>query len=182
MQTELTAKQHRAAILVAEDEIPDHAIAANVGVHVVTLERWKKQPAFAAAVRRHIDALQSHLERYSIARKDKRVAAYQQRWEKLHRLIDARGEALADEIAGGETGLIAKEIEVARDGALVENYKTDGPLLSALLSLEKQAAQEAGQWSEKREVSGEVSHTGQVVFVLPQKAAPPDPGEPPRTE
>lgn len=178
----LKAKQHRAAILVAEDDLSDTAIAEAAGVSQRTLERWKRQPEFRTAVHEHIAVLATELERYSVARRDKRMAAYQSRWAKLHQLITARGDALADEVAGGDTGLVTKEIEIGKDGTLIENYKTDTGLLTALLNLEKQAAMDAGQWAEKREITGEVAHSGQVVFVLPQKDEPPDPGASPVTE
>jgi uncharacterized protein YjcR len=50
------ARREEAADLVAGDWITDREIAAKVGIHVVTLERWKQRPEFRARVEAIVEA------------------------------------------------------------------------------------------------------------------------------
>jgi Helix-turn-helix of insertion element transposase len=152
-----TAKTEEAALLVAEDDLSDDEIASRVGINKATLERWKRRDEFRARVQQLIAEFATSLQQYHIARKDKRVGALNDRWLRMGRLIDARAAMLEDEIEGGETGLLVKEIVFSPDGERIAKYSTDTGLLSAFLAHEKQAAQETGQWTEKHEHQGEIT-------------------------
>jgi hypothetical protein len=51
--------------------------------------------------------------------------------------------------AGGETGLLARQIKLASNGAMVEEFVVDTGLLRELRAHEEQAAKELGQWQDR---------------------------------
>lgn len=152
-ESTLTGRQEKAAILLAADEISDEHIAAEAGVTRRQLDRWKKLEPFQQRVHEHIQELARNLERYSIARKDRRIAAMNDRWFRMLRLIDERAEdgTLPDDLAGNGTGLLVRSLK-GKDGD-AEEFQADTALLAELRQLEKQAAQEVGQWTEKTDVT-----------------------------
>src|SRR5450755_1599512 len=94
-----------------------------------------------------------------ISSRNARVQALQNRWDRMREGLEAilkeRGQAMAD-VPGGSSGLYAKDYR----GKDVDTpvYKVDGGIISLLAELrnhEKQAAEELGQWGEKRPLSGE---------------------------
>lgn len=162
MDTELpkTSPKARAAILVAEDELTDEEIARVVGVTRRTLTTWKRQPAFAAVVGDHIGQLQAGMLRLAIAKKRRRLAVLDDLHAKALRVIAARStdESLA-EFAGGETGLLVRQVKVVGTGAMareIEEAAVDTGLIREIRALEEQAAKELGQWVEKAEVGGKL--------------------------
>jgi hypothetical protein len=91
--------------------------------------------------------------------KQNRLDAYNRRWKLLHDVIDGRAEEMQGEAAGTGTGLLVhqvKSIGFGPNNHTVDEYAVDTGLLKAMLELEKQAAVETGQWSEKHEFEGEV--------------------------
>ena len=87
-------------------------------------------------------------------------------------LLTARGADLVD-APGGSTGLLIRQFQGKLERAV---YRVDPGLVSLLAELrahEKQAAEELGQWSEKREPAGDgtVAPTSITVrFVGPGEA------------
>jgi hypothetical protein len=88
-----------------------------------------------------------------ISSRNARVQALQDRWDRLRagvaQLMTERGASMA-EAPGGSTGLLVRQYQ-GRQAMPV--YKVDTGLLSLLSELrahEKQAAEELGQWTEKR--------------------------------
>jgi hypothetical protein len=155
--TSLNGKQVQAALLVAEDELTDQQIADRLDVSQRTLERWKLKPEFQTAVKAHIDRLQTELSRYSIARKDRRVAEYNERWHLLKQVREARAaNPDVPDAQGGRTGLVVRQIELDRDGCEHEVFAVDTGMLAEMRNLEKQAAVEVGQWTERKELGGTV--------------------------
>jgi hypothetical protein len=57
------ARREEAADLVAGDWLTDRAIAAKLGIHVATLERWKQRREFKARVDEHVSAYRERLMR-----------------------------------------------------------------------------------------------------------------------
>jgi hypothetical protein len=148
-----------AAELLAEDKLSDEVIAQRVGVTRAGLAKWKTQPEFMAKIDEFVERFDTAIRRRAIARQLRRVAALQDRWERMHQVIDER--AVAEEmrdIAGGTTGLLVRTFKVVGNGPdahTVPEFAVDTGLLKELREHEKQAAQELGQWTEKREVKGE---------------------------
>lgn len=157
---QLSAKQERAAVLSAEDELSNGDIGRQCGVGRTTIVRWKAEPHFAAAVAAHIDRLSTEFQQFHIARREKRIAALDDRWQRLRQVVEARAAdpEMAD-VPGGASGLLIRTYKLAGtgpDAQLVPEYTVDTGLLREARAHEQQAAQEAGQWSEKREVMGDL--------------------------
>lgn len=151
------SRREKAAVLVAEDEVPDHEIATRCGVNKATLERWKQHPAFRERVAEHGARLEAAALRYAIAKRRKRVEQLDNDLAALNAIQAARAEdpAMAA-IPGGATGLILRTIKIIGTGKAtqtVEEYTPDTALLKTKAALLKQAAQELGQWSEKRDLT-----------------------------
>jgi transposase-like protein len=172
-----TEPRKQAVLLVAEDDLSDTEIAARVGVHRATLDRWKQHPDFAAQVAHHIEDLNRAMTRLAIAKKHKRVTELNALHEKALRVIEQRGaeyQAMAEEDAqqptitplrqmigdrsvpaGGETGLLVrqlKQIGAGRTAQLVEEFAFDAALVKEIRALQEQAAKELGQWVDRSEV------------------------------
>ncbi len=117
-------------------------------------------------IRQRVQELQAiasqHMVKHSIAVKDDRVKAQQLRWEKMHRVIDARAaDPEMQRAPGGETGLLVKSFKTLGSGPLatvVEEYEVD-----------------TGQWVEGDAVAAltAVMSFGDVnVYIGAQPAAP----------
>jgi hypothetical protein len=118
------------------------------------------------------------LDEVSLINRNARVQALQDRWDRLRvgvaQLMAERGADMA-EAPGGSTGLLVRQYQ----GALaMPVYTVDTGLLSLLSELraiEKQAAEELGQWREKRESVGngaEALTSLTVQFVRPGEVRP----------
>jgi hypothetical protein len=157
----------RAGVLLAEGELTDQEIAAEVGISVRQLYRWKQHPEFRKYVARRAAELGALETRFAIGRKARRLRALQGRWEDqearreaLKAVIAARAaEPELRELPGGETGLVIRRQRVLGAGEnahVVDEYEVDTALLQELRQIDKamlehevQAAKELGQWVEK---------------------------------
>lgn len=154
----LTNQQSKAALLVADGLLTTEQIGEQVGVARKTVERWKAQPEFAAYVETIKENARKALEAEGIANKRNRIAAYNDRWRRLQAVIDeraARYEGLV--VPGGKSGLLVhtqKQIGGGEFAQVVDEYAVDTGLLRETRELEKQAAIEMGQWTEKHEHLG----------------------------
>ena len=150
-------KKERAAVLIAEDDLTDEAIADAVGVTRRTLGNWKNDPDFMAVVKENVDRIQATMLRLAIARKHKRLAVLDDLHTKALQVIDERTVVSGNGAPGESTGLVVRQIKSVgsgRDAELVEEYVVDVGLIREIRALHKQAAQELGQWSEKLEHTG----------------------------
>lgn len=164
-------RSKEAALLVAEDELLDAEIAAKVGVNERTLYRWKNFPEFQEQVTRHLEAIHARARRNGIARLDRRVRAANDRHKRMTALIEARAAEMAGEVAGGETGLLVRQLkhitvrfESTKDGKTARTpnvtreehyeYAFDAALVRELREHEKHVAQDVGQSVEKVEITG----------------------------
>src|SRR5262249_52678996 len=112
----ISSPKQRAAVLVAAHELTDEQIAAAVGVTRRTLTAWQRRPDFAALVGDHVGRLQAGMLRLAIAKKRVRLAHLDDLHARYLRLIAARGEAMAGEVPGGETGLLVRQTKVIGTG------------------------------------------------------------------
>src|SRR5580692_9459354 len=85
-----TGQKEKAAAYVADDFLTDREIARKIKVGIATLEVWKRQPEFKARVAELVKKLKTAQERYAIARRMRRVAALDKRWEDLQAIKRAR--------------------------------------------------------------------------------------------
>jgi transposase-like protein len=153
-----TAPREGAARLLAEDALTDDEIAARVGVSPRQLYRWKQRPEFAARVREAAEVIGRAVLRYAVSRRTRRVEDLDNLRSGLLQVIEERGASPHMQAAsGGRTGLLVRRLRVigSRDSAReVEEFEFDAALVRELREVEKQAAQECGQWVERREQTG----------------------------
>jgi hypothetical protein len=137
-----------AALLLAEDELTDTAIAEKVGTTRQTLHTWKQHPDFKARIAEHIAELEASVLRYAIAKKRNRVGRQNADWERLERIRELRADNPAlGGVEGDETGLMIRQFKVIGTGhnaQTIEEYVVDTALVKARSDLEKQAAGEVG--------------------------------------
>lgn len=174
---ELSTKQQRAAELVADDRLTNEQIAAQVEMTRRTIDNWKTLPAFKERVQEIVLAARAEAMQHGIAVKEERVRGYQQRSRLMWQLLAARAErgrvlmeaAATGKTPGGlplpdgwekgktpppgiETGLLVKQTKFSPSGVEITEWAVDTGTLTSMLALEKQAAVEMGQWTEKSDV------------------------------
>lgn len=145
------------ARLVAEDRQTDAAIAASLGITKRQLERWKRHPDFQRRVREIVRAEREAILARGIAERQNRLDAMDERHQRLSLIFQERAqEPEMRKVPGGKGGFLVrrfKQIGTGPDATLVEEYEADVGLSRELRELEKQAAQELGQWTEKRDLT-----------------------------
>jgi hypothetical protein len=148
-----------AAQLVAADELTNDEIAERCGVSRPALQKWKARPEFRARVDEHLEVFRQAALRHGVAVLERRVAALDERWRHLLRIIDERAASpLMQGVPGGTTGLLAHTARGLGSGdsfRVIDEFTLDRGLLRELREHEKQAARELGQWTERRQVGGD---------------------------
>ncbi|MGB3305500.1 MAG: phBC6A51 family helix-turn-helix protein [Thermomicrobiales bacterium] len=145
-----------AAVLLAEDRLTDAAIAKKVGVGRTKLHEWKQHPVFAAKVTALSDELIARARRRGLARLDRRLERYERRARAFDMIVSDRAKAMK-EVPGGRSGYLVrhyKSIGTGETAHEVEEYHFDAALSREMRELEKQVAQDTGQWTDKRELTG----------------------------
>jgi hypothetical protein len=153
-QTEFSwnSKREEAASLVADDSLSDEQIAERLKINRATLHRWKIHPDFQARIKEIVEETRSALLKRGILSKENRLEFLRDRQERMMEVIAARAIAHADEVAGGETGLLVKDIKgigKGEDFEKIEVWAVDTGLLRELREHEKQVAMELGEWQER---------------------------------
>ncbi len=145
---ELTEKRCEAALYIAEGRLTYDQIAARIGVSRYTLWEWKQHEEFVELLATHRERFSEEVVEHGVAMRILRLEMQNERWQDLQRIKKAR--------AATET-IYTDELDVG--------------LLREFREVEKQAAQEAGQWTERREVTGPNGGPVQTVSVrLAEKA------------
>lgn len=165
----LTQRQERAAQLLADGSQTFETLSEELGLNPRTIHRWRQQEVFTTRIQALQDAMAAAVVSEGIALRTKRVAALNDRWNRMQRVIDERADSpeMAD-VAGGKTGLMVhtyKMIGGGRDATTVDEYAVDVGLLKELRAHEEQAAKELGQWTEKQEVIGGRDGSGVTVRI-----------------
>jgi transposase-like protein len=165
----LTTRQQQALNLLVEGEHTIAEISAEVGVEPSTLWRWRHdKPAFREALHEALAIAEMEARQFAVAKRVKRIEALDEVHAGLLRIISERQARYADEDhPGAATGLLVKTYKAIGSGAWAYTeveWAVDRPLIQALLEVQKQAAMELGQWSEKADVrlAAEVEHRGPV--------------------
>ena len=182
--TEMLTKKEYAAVLLADDELPDWSIAEKVGVTRQTLHNWKHKPEFAALVGDNVGRIQAGMLKLAIAKKHQRVKALDDLHAKSFAVITARAlryqaklgtddpealAALAAKAMFGEnvpaeaaTGLLVEQESVNNSGMKTVNWSVDTGLMKEIRALQEQAAKELGQWEE----NVNLKHGGMVRTII----------------
>ena len=187
---EWTDQKREAAALIAESNLPLIAVAADLGVRRETLWKWRQIPAFAAAVAEIEAELDRDATRFAIVRRRERLAGYDERRDKALAVIEQRAEHYADrypDVPGGDTGLLTPTFKVVGSGPTahtIVEHVFDAALAREVRDLERQAAQDAGQWSDKSSVETlavvqQVTVTERQILRLPPRDRSKLTGEPP---
>lgn len=169
-----STRREKAAKLAADDALTNEQIAASVGVTRQAVDYWRAAPEFQARVAEIVAAYAEAIKGEGIANVKNRVAAQNDRWQRMQRIIDQRAldPSLAD-IPGGDTGLIvrtaklvkvygsipssgdeAESLQSAKREVLVYEYAADTGLAAEMRATEKEAAEQLGQRVAKQEVTG----------------------------
>lgn len=123
-----------------------------------TLERWKRRAEFKAKVEEHRAYWREQIKAEGLANRQNRIAALNDRWARMKRIIEAREQCTPVEV-GGDSGLLVHQVKMigkGDDAEIIDEYAVDTGLLKEMREHEKQAAQELGQWTEKSEIKGDV--------------------------
>lgn len=166
-------KRPQAVELLAAGALTHQQIAERLGINERTLRRWEAEPAFAETVEAAREAIAAAIRAEGIANRQNRIDAYNQDWQKLQRVIEARAQdPLMQGVPGGDTGLLVAEpmlvkvyeagdedddaLRPLKESRLVYAYKVDVALIKERRELAKQAAQDLQQWTEKQDITGDV--------------------------
>ena len=157
-----TKPRETAAMMLSLGHTGEEAAAAAKVSHRA-LTYWKTAPEFMARIKEHVAVQHKAIQKKGIAIVENRVAIYQDTEDKIAQVNAERAVTYGKaEIPGGKTGLVVTEfktIRVTDDKGndvlkLVPEHVVDTGLMKERRENLKQAAQELGQWAEKREVSG----------------------------
>lgn len=154
-------------MLVAEDELTNQQIADRLAVGPKTITTWKQHPDFRSRVEQHIDELLERARRRGLARLDKRQNAQFDRHDRMRALLEARATGTVRDVPGSSTGLVVtreRSIGSGDSQQVVVEHGFDAALMREFRELEKQIAQDAGQWTEKRQVTGTVTFADVVAL------------------
>lgn len=155
-----TPQREQCAIHLAEDQMSDNRITQKLGIHPSTLHTWKCHPEFAARVDKLTNAMRDRVRRRGLGMKEYRLKCLIDRHEKLLQIAEERAaDKEIKKAPGGTTGYVTRELKKigsGDDSELIEEFPVDTGFLNEIRAHEKQFAQEAGEWTEKKEISGAV--------------------------
>lgn len=176
---EMVATKYRAASQVADGTMLDAEIAKQAGVSRRQLDRWKKEPAFAALVNGITGKAANAIRDEAVASKAGRLRILTDLHNKLLQIIEARMQA-ADRIAamqgeggsklqtprsvwaaGEDTGLIVTKETWGKANS--HEASVDTSLIKQILDLQERIAKELGQWDYGRV---DIKHSGSVDHVV----------------
>lgn len=147
-------KTELAAALIVAGNLSLDAIAERCGVTRRTLAKWRKEPRFKARVERELSRFRAEVRRLGIGTVERRVSVLNDIHTRLRQVIEAR----ADDprfagVPGGSTGLMTlvavKQVGMGPDAQLISVFGLDVGLIREVREIQRQAAQELGQWQEK---------------------------------
>lgn len=147
---EWTAKKERAAQYVADDRLSDETISNKLSIGRVTLWRWKEHIEFKERVKSIREEFRQRIMTEGIADRVNRLRRLDTDWKRLQQVIEDRAAETNRDVPGASTGMVVRREKETKFGTQVE-CEVDTGLLAELRNIEKQAAQELGQWVEKQE-------------------------------
>ncbi len=123
------------------------------------LQRWSVAHSWQARLAAIAEEERQAIVRRGIAEKQNRVDLLVDLAKRYQQVIEARAKD-NDDLTGGETGLIVREVTYLPGGSTRERQEADVAVTKELRELAKQAAQELGEWTEKQAIDhgGKVTH------------------------
>lgn len=175
-----TGQKLKAAQLLAEDTMSKTRIAEECGCALVTLKKWRNEPAFQDRVREIVQALDEEVSQLRFAKRRERIRALDEMANDLLTIRNERGAAFAEAgtyvtdpvtgqtvfvpnpdiqaVPGGKTGRIIrqeKQIGAGRSAQSVIEYAYDSSVDKAFRDTLVHIAKERGEWSDgRREITG----------------------------
>lgn len=159
---EWTETTEKAAQLIAEGRLTYSAIAAELDVDRKTVWAWRQEPEFTARVDAILEEFREETRRLGLAVLERRLAALNDRWLRLLRVIDERAaDPSMQAAAGGKTGMLVrtlKRMKVGDEGPPIDidEFAVDVALSRELREIEKQAGIMLGQWTTHHKI--DLSH------------------------
>lgn len=130
-------------------------IAEQCHVSVQAIYAWRQHPDFKQRVEEYRAKYSEAVFELGISRVETRVAAQHDRWIRMQRLIEARGQDIEmAAVAGGNTGLLTRYQKVlgsGEDARIVDVFEFDAALVRELRELEKEASVQMGQRLERKQ-------------------------------
>lgn len=161
--------RQRALELLAEGWSEDR-VAAQVGVAQATLRKWRQGPDSVQQNAESAKADEPSMLHGGIACCANRIHALDKRWRALLTIVDERGaDPVMAHVPGGRTGLLTrsfKTIGKGEDSLIISFFHIDFRLLAELSRIEKQAAQELGQWGNPPEIAPQENNAEKLDLTL----------------
>jgi hypothetical protein len=181
MSVYTTQQRAQVALLCAQDLLTYKQIARSTRItDPETITAWLKHPDYAAVVHALRTTLAQHALHTGLADALTRLRARDQRWRRLHAIIEQRQDHYTldpsdpnyDNIPpGADSGLLVKDTKVLEDGSLINTYRVDAPLLRELRELESETAKELGQLAPDRSLHINVTTTLDASLLDPSDLA-----------
>lgn len=134
---------------------------STVGTVLRLLSRWSIVHGWQSRLAEIADEERQAIIKRGIAEKQNRIDDYDDLRRRLKQVIDERAEQhpvieelIASPAAGASSGLMVLTVRYLPGGGRVEEWGVDTGTIKALMDVNKQAAQEMGQWTEKKELTG----------------------------
>jgi hypothetical protein len=158
-------KREYAAELLAESLLSYKEICAKVKCSTVALRNWRNTEEFKKRVDDLAAELRLEIRNKGIAILENRVMSYNDRWQRMQRVITERAaDKQFQGVPGGETGLLCHKVKSIGSGefaTMVDEYEVDTGLLKEMREHEEQAAKELGQWQDK----GDLKDDGRMIVI-----------------
>lgn len=172
-------RHEEAALMVAEGKMRPAEIIQTLGVDYNTYNRWTRHPDFVRRVQEIRTDLNERIMELAIANKWHRLSVLNDLEAGLLQVIKERGDALRGDAAGTGTGLVVRQEKVFGTGqnqTSILEYLVDAGTVAEIRALQKQAAQESGQWSDKQSIdhSGNVGIKREYVLIPYDDSTPVD--------
>lgn len=160
----LTPRKERAAFLLADGKLTKRDVAREMGVSEVTLHKWINDPVMIERVAVIGEEIRRRILEEGIADRVERVRRLGDVARRLEQVVEERGAEGRPggpyrHVAGYSTGTMVRTVKFSPEGDEVELFAVDTGMLKEYRATLQQVAQEVGQWTEKREVSGSVEIT-----------------------
>lgn len=171
------------ALALAKGESVEAAAKAH-DLNPATIWRWRRHPEFEARIAEEAERIRAAIRNEGIASKQNRIDELNDRHRRLKRVIEQRArrhpelaDSDGDPAPGADTGLMVRTVRYMPGGVRVEEWGVDVAMLKHMLDLEKQAAQEMGQWTEKSEATVKTDGAIEIRTVVVEMPADDDGGE-----